>query len=286
MKTAKWTCGLGLMMAGCSSAQPQLGTAVMSDDGAAVKSALERGADPNATIAPDAPGTLSVYAGHSPLALAIQQSRLASVPTLLQAGADPKHREPSGYTPLHIAVANPNVTLTQALLQAGADPNAAFVPPPPPNSGSPFQPGGFGAGVAGQTPLMIAAGHYSVPKVAMLLRHGAKPDQKDTKGRTAFWYAGGAMPQAAQARLAPELRRIRQMLLAAGATPRPVDNTKRTPKQVAEREEEAEYLKRKGRPLPPLDPEVEQQVRARDQAAQERLRNRDLRVGESSSQAQ
>ena len=202
-----------MLATGCSSPQPQLDQAVKSDDAATVQSAIGRGADVNATSSPD---IRNPYAGHRPLVAAIQMSRMESVPALLKGGADPNLRDKSGYTPLHLAVANANVGLTQTLLEAGADPNAGYVPPTPPSSG----PIGVGIPpVAGQTPLMVAAGQRSARRVEMLLQKGARPDLKDARGRTALWYAYAVstLPRAAQVQVDPEMRRIRQLLLEAGA---------------------------------------------------------------------
>lgn len=107
--------------------------------------------------------------GSTALAWAAYHDDAGMVDLLLKAGAKVTADE-YGETPLTLACANGNARIVEKLLQAGADANAARW--------------------NGETALMIAARFGSPQSVAMLIKHGAKPDSVETrKGQNALMWA-------------------------------------------------------------------------------------------------
>jgi ankyrin repeat protein len=122
---------------------------------------------------------------------------------LLEAGANPNGRTAQGISPLSLAIANGNDAMVSLLLQGGAD------------SGQPEQ--------TGETPLMMAAQAGPLPVVKALLAHGAKVDFREaTFGQTALMFAA----RAGHADIVAEL-------LSAGAQPNVATNTGQTPRFIA-----------------------------------------------------
>lgn len=106
----------------------------------------------------------------TPLANAARSGDVAAVRTLCAGGADANARTGSnGWTPLLHAVHKNQSGTVAALLDSGAVVDAAS-----PN---------------GTTPLMMAAGYGNREMVALLLRRGATPGQRDGGGAVALDYA-------------------------------------------------------------------------------------------------
>lgn len=165
-------------------------------DLAAVRRALQEGANPNAA---DDTGTIRYegYKASNALICAASKSHLDLVNLLLAAGADLNAANKRGGTAL--MAANDDVRVAQALLAAGADPNAA-------------NEYGYTALMAGRTPAVLRA----------LLKAGADPNAVDKGGETPIFYQAGADDPARVAEL-----------LAAGAEVNAVDKHGETALMVA-----------------------------------------------------
>lgn len=122
---------------------------------------------------------------------AIQEGQLVALQDLVKAGVSPRAKDSRGQGLMHYAVFN-NLTM-DTVMRLG-------VPIDDPNPKT------------GETPLMLAAwAGWEEPRV-WLLQHGADPNRKDKRGRTAYDYAamratygrldkkGDASPEAALAR--------------------------------------------------------------------------------------
>ncbi len=192
---------------GVASADTSLKDAIDVHDVAAVKRALDAGADPNALVPPEQPvlvravlkGDVSILrmllaAGANPngdpRVPHIQPLSSASlegvhpdvVTELLRAGANP-NAPSEGMSPLGIAAFRGNGAACFVLVKGGAHVNGWNLWPPPPGHprlNAEPTPG------RGRTALMLAAarGHDGV--VQMLLRLGADPSLKNDKGQTAL----------------------------------------------------------------------------------------------------
>ena len=105
--------------------------------------------------------------GRTALHVAATVERPAITRLLLESGAPVGARLKKGsWTPLHVAVANGHAETAKALLDGGADVNATAS--------------------ADFTPLHVAAWHNRLgAATAVLMQHGADPDAKTDKGRTA-----------------------------------------------------------------------------------------------------
>jgi ankyrin repeat protein len=133
------------------------------------KALLDGGADPNQKAGD----------GFTPLTYATHQLNRSAVEALLAHHADPNAKMEAsygeggkGYTPLLIATARFAADLVDVLLAAGADPNLRSDT---------------------RAPLLNAMNNENPPArkqmVASLLDHGAKPDSRDTDGKTPLMYA-------------------------------------------------------------------------------------------------
>lgn len=142
---ARWEIPAAFFAPSCEGEEPpaeRLRDAVVANDAAACRAALERGADPNAAVvsaAAHAPECLALLlaAGADPnqkakglgsaLVQAVRCDRLASVRALLASGAkvDVRHE---GDTPLGEALALRRPEIVDALLAAGAKPKKASLP--------------------------------------------------------------------------------------------------------------------------------------------------------------
>lgn len=112
-------------------------------------------------------------AGRSALLLASEDGSLASVMTLLEAGADPNRRSLNGETPLGRAVIGAHARVAARLLEAGADVNALAA--------------------NGQTPLIIAVRTGNTDTVEVLLGAGADVNRREREtGNTALMYAANS----------------------------------------------------------------------------------------------
>jgi hypothetical protein len=87
--------------------------AVLADNLAAARAAIEQGADVNSRN----------WAEHRPLHLAVSYAGMPVLELLLENDADPNLDDGHGMTPLHEAVATSKFDLAEALLKAGADIN-------------------------------------------------------------------------------------------------------------------------------------------------------------------
>jgi ankyrin repeat protein len=105
-----------------------------------------------------------------------RQSDAATI--LLEAGADPRIRDPNGNTMLILAAKNGSVEILRRLLALGFDPNESA----------------RGWGYERRTPLMLAAGSRrdAAEKVRLLLTAGAQVDRQDRRGHTALLAAAAA----------------------------------------------------------------------------------------------
>ncbi|WP_368736821.1 ankyrin repeat domain-containing protein, partial [Bradyrhizobium sp. NBAIM08] len=117
---------------------------------------LEKGTEPDRT---DKHGRTALYFA--------ADRRMAR--TLMQAGADPKHRDLLDHTPLHAAVQTGRLEVAHALTLAQVDLNAQDK--------------------RGHTPLHAAALKGRVKCVEHLIRQGANPNVQDRKGRHPLFYA-------------------------------------------------------------------------------------------------
>ena len=142
--------------------------AVRGGSAAAVRTLLDKGADPGAR-APD---------GATALHWAAYLDDLAMAGLLIDAGADVAAKNRAGVTPLSLACAGAGAALVARLIEAGADPNERL-------------PGG-------ETPLMMAARTGRVEVLATLLDLGAAVDAtEDLRGTTALmWAAANEQPDA------------------------------------------------------------------------------------------
>ncbi|MDX2016641.1 MAG: ankyrin repeat domain-containing protein [Planctomycetota bacterium] len=118
--------------------------------------------------------------GQSPLVIASRTGELDKVRVLLDAGANVNDRDQTGTTALGMAAAaESGLDVMKALIEAKADVNQAD------NDGI--------------TPLMKAADRGDKDKVILLLNHGARPELKDSSGKTALDWARGRDDDAGRA---------------------------------------------------------------------------------------
>jgi ankyrin repeat protein len=151
------------LLAGAALPPDPLLDAVKSGDVAAVRSLLERGADPN----------VAQGDGLTALHLAAQDGKLEIARVLLGAKAAVSARTRiGGYTPLHLAAGGGHTDLVGALLAAGADPSVTTT-------------------TSGVTPLHLAAAAVNGEgAVRILLQHGAPVNVVETAaGQTALMFA-------------------------------------------------------------------------------------------------
>lgn len=123
-----------------------LGLAAFFGHSDAVALLLKSGADPKAVAKND----MRVQ----PLHAAVAQRSVASVKSLLAAGADPNARQQGGFTPLLAAAAKGDLEIVKLLVLNGADPN--------------------GKNDAGATPLTLAQARRHKDVIAFLEAKGAK----------------------------------------------------------------------------------------------------------------
>jgi uncharacterized protein len=159
-----------------------------------VRALLDHGADPNAQLKADPPSRRSMFGfgvvawvsqvGQTPLQRAALAGDVESMRLLIAKGADPNHKSPAGVTPLMAAaglgwVLNQTYTESdESLLEAiklcvekGADVNAATS--------------------VGMTAMHAAANRGLNHVIEFLAQQGARPDAKDTQGKTPANYAEG-----------------------------------------------------------------------------------------------
>jgi|KBSSwiStaDraftv2_1062776.scaffolds.fasta_scaffold21916_3 ankyrin repeat protein len=176
--TAQDTRAKSLPLPKASSRAPVVADAAMRGDLAAVRKAVQQGADVNiaqgdgmtalhwaadrgdsamAELLLKARANISATtrdAGYTPLHLASRRASAAVVRSLLKAGADAKAVSASGATVLHLAAQGGNADVVDALLEKGADPNVREPE-------------------YGQTPLVFAAEAGRAAAVTALIKHGA-----------------------------------------------------------------------------------------------------------------
>ncbi len=154
---------LGIIMmvflAGCSSNEKAIATAVANGDTAKVQSLLDKGVSPN----------LKTEDGKSLLMLASYLGHADIAKLLIDKGADVNAKDQDGKTALIYAAEKGHLEVAQLLLKSGADPNSAD------NNG--------------RTALMYAAekGYLEIAK--LLLENGADLNAVDRNGKTALQIA-------------------------------------------------------------------------------------------------
>jgi ankyrin repeat protein len=143
-------------------ADTRLLDAVKSENLAAVKTALEQGAN---VAAADVDGA-------TPLLWAAQRNNDEIVAALLAAGAKADAKTRFNMTPLAVAAMNGNAKIVQRLLDAGADANSTSK--------------------EGETALMTASLNGDPATVKLLIQRGAKVNEAEPyKGQTALMLASG-----------------------------------------------------------------------------------------------
>ena len=134
--------------------------AAKSGDVAAVRAALQKKADVNATASD----------GSTALHWAVHRDALDVVDLLLGAGANPKAANRYGVTPLSLAATNGNARIVERLLRGGADPNTALA--------------------GGETVLMTAARTGDVAVLEALIEANADVNARESsRGQTALMWA-------------------------------------------------------------------------------------------------
>jgi len=189
--------------------------AIAKNDAEGVKQAAARGADINACTGDD---MATIPKCTPPLAVALGAGKTKAALALIEAGMDVNSQNFRRETMLGIAVHFNNVKVMKALLERGADTNRSH-------------------GITYGSPsidrlLNRAAKAKQAQAVEYLLQYGAQADWKDRYGRTAYWYAGGKLTPQEEAKLNPDMRRMRQALLAKGVNPDPKDYRGRSYAQV------------------------------------------------------
>ena len=212
---------------------PPIGFAILRGQLPAVQALLAAGDDPNRSLPRigfflwEIEALTAGHAGWRPLHAAAThgyaENAAAIIATLTAAGADVEAICVLGERPLHLAATYGWLSVLEALFAAGAKVNAPTGPIPPKvwNLASP--PGVLP--VSGQTPLMVAAREGQRTAVAVLLKHGAGLNARDSLGGTAL-HAAARPWWREEAGLAGEL-------LAAGADRRAKDNDGNTPADLA-----------------------------------------------------
>ena len=156
--------GLSALLVGFTGAiaaapQLRLADAAEKDDGAAVRSLLDAGADVNST---QADGTTALH-------WAAYHDHTDTAELLVRFGADVNAENTYGVPPLSLACSNRNTAVVKLLLNAGANANAARR--------------------WGETVLMTAARTGNLEAVEALLAHGADPNALERNGQSALMWA-------------------------------------------------------------------------------------------------
>lgn len=138
----------------------------------------------------------------APLADAVEEKKLASIPSLLNQGASVNASQPDGMTALHWAVFYDDASVTKKLLAAGANAKAKNRYDITPlalacrNGNADIVESLLKAGAnpndtlgGGESVLMIAARTGRPGPVKLLLAHGAKVNAKDRRSQTALMWA-------------------------------------------------------------------------------------------------
>ncbi len=138
-----------------NAAVTDVADAAMRGDRDAVRAALVRKADVNATQ----------IDGSTALHWAVERDDLAMAEQLIRAGARVTARTREGVTPLQLAATNGSAAMIDRLLKAGADPNTALTP-------------------AGDTALMMAARTGTTDAIRVLLEANANVNAQESWGGT------------------------------------------------------------------------------------------------------
>ena len=149
---------LAVSLFGADLSRP-LVDAAKRDDNAAIRSLLQKKADPNAA---EADGTTALH-------WAAYRDDLEGADLLLKAGAKASAANDLGATPLWNASQNGSAAMVKKLLDAGANPNAALL--------------------SGETPVMVASRSGYPEVVELLLAKGGNPNAHGTRGQTALMWA-------------------------------------------------------------------------------------------------
>jgi len=175
--TTSWRCvlliGIPALLMGADAGRSPLVEAAKSGDKDALKSQLQKKADPGAA---EADGTTALH-------WASYHDDLESANLLIRAGAKVNAATDLGVTPLWLASENGSAAMIRRLLEAGANPNAALL--------------------SGETPLMVAARSGSAEVVELLLAKGANANAHGARGQTALmWAASQQHPEVVKALIA------------------------------------------------------------------------------------
>ncbi len=148
-----------MLLMGADTGRPPLLDAAKNGDKDAVRSLLQKKADPNAA---EADGTTALH-------WAAHNDNLESADLLIRAGGKVNAATDLGVTPLWLASENGSSAMVRKLLEAGANPNLALT--------------------AGETPLMVAARSGYPDAVEQLLAKGANANAHGARGQTALMWA-------------------------------------------------------------------------------------------------
>ena len=231
-------CGFLLILSGCRSNPDQkLIYALAEGNPEAIKAAVLSGAKVN-VILTESKGKWreeviaywgpSGPSGRTPLNTQVEAGRVDNARALIEAGADPNFRDGFGATPLHYAISKRHLSIMEMLLKAKADPNASI-------DGARASELPDHDALSGDTPLILAVKSGLPRDVETLIKYGAKVDQRDLDGRTAFWHAEQMLHLNDGKSVKERLHQINGLLLKVGADPAPRDKAGKTPGKVPTR---------------------------------------------------
>jgi ankyrin repeat protein len=148
-------CELLVVSGAAQAATTEVADAAMRGSRDAVRAAIQRKVDVNAT---QVDGTTALH-------WAVQRDDAEMTDLLIRAGARVAAKTREGVTPLQLAAINGNAAIIDRLIKAGADPNGALTP-------------------AGDTALMMAARTGKTEALRVLLEAGGNVNARETWGGT------------------------------------------------------------------------------------------------------
>ncbi len=156
---------------------------------------------------------VTLLSGAKPIIVAMQYKHTAAALALLEAGADFNVRDRAGNTTLHLAAQAGDMNLVRALLARRADPNART-----PKATAPAAGAGRGAASGEQTPLMMAARGDHADVMRALVAAGADPALRAQDG-TSMLMAAAAGARLETLKYAYEIDPNVDVVTTAGNTP-------------------------------------------------------------------